>query len=241
VGIYGAANSIVERLAYIPDGISTAMYPSMVLLYQDSHQKAGDLFGQFFAYMIIMGLPIAIGITILAKPIIHLIYGTTYSGAVLLLQLLIWWLFITFLTMLQGWTLNAIHKEKESAHVAYVSTPLYVLLNLILIPKFNEVGIAISAIVSALISLGMFSFYIKRFLVRDSISGSILGRVITANLVMGAVVFALSDTPLYVSVPTGFFGYIALVIALKVLRPEELTYIKKLISQKLGIASTEDL
>jgi hypothetical protein len=58
---------------------------------------------------------------------------------------------------------------------------------------------------------------------------------------MGAVVFALSDTPLYVSVPTGFFGYIALVIALKVLRPEELTYIKKLISQKLGIASTEDL
>jgi O-antigen/teichoic acid export membrane protein len=239
VGIYGAANSIVERLTIIPDGVCTAMYPSMVNLFQDSAQKAGELFQRFFSYMIIIGLPIAIGITVLAKSIIHLIYGGTYSGAVLLLQLLIWWLFITFLTMLQGWTLNAIHKEKKGALVSYISTPLYVLLNLILIPNFKEVGVAISAIVSALVSMGMFSFFIKRFLVQHSLSGSILVRVIGANLLMGGIVFMLDEFPLYISIPSGVFSYIAMVIAFKLLRPDELTYIKKLIMLKLGLTTVE--
>ena len=97
---YGAANNLVERLMIIPDGICTAIFPTMAAVYQSSKEEANHLFQNYFLYLLLLALPLAIGVSILAKPIVNLIYGAEYQATALILQIMIWALFLIFLTTL---------------------------------------------------------------------------------------------------------------------------------------------
>jgi PST family polysaccharide transporter len=48
VGIYGAASTLVEKLAIIPDGVCSALFPTMAATYATSKSEAGALFRKFF-------------------------------------------------------------------------------------------------------------------------------------------------------------------------------------------------
>ena len=74
VGTYAAANGLVERLYNIPDSIGMAVFPTIAVLYSISRQEAGVLFRRVVSYAIMLGLPIAVGTTVLADPIVTLVY-----------------------------------------------------------------------------------------------------------------------------------------------------------------------
>jgi O-antigen/teichoic acid export membrane protein len=223
VGIYGAANNLVEKLIIIPDGICTAIFPTMASTYQASKNDAAHLFQRFFLYLFLLGLPIAIGTTILAKPIITLIYGTEYHASILILQVLAWWLFLTFLTMIQGYALGAIHQEKKAAIVPFITTPCYIILNLILIPRFREIGVGISSVAVAILSFIIHSIFIRKYLVVDNLlRNKLFIKMLIANILMGVFVFLFGKYNVFLSILIGVIIYSFTILFLRIVSSDDL-------------------
>ncbi|MBP7507590.1 MAG: flippase [Prolixibacteraceae bacterium] len=226
VGIYGAANNLVEKLLIIPDGICTAIYPTLAFLYSKSKDEAIELFQKFLFYLFLIGLPIAVAGTILAKQVILLIYGETYLSSVIILQILIWWLFSTFITSLLGWTLGAIHKEKKGAVVPFIVTPGYLVLNLMLIPFFKEMGVAIATLLMSIISAFLFAIFVRKHLVKEFISFQRVIKVLVSALIMGFFVYILKSFNLGIVVIAGGISYFVFLVIFRVIGLDDLEKIK---------------
>lgn len=226
VGHYGAANGLVEKLGVVPDGICTAFYPTMVAVYQRSAEEGGRLFKRFLFYMVLLGLPMSVGTTVLAKPIITLVYGPQYAEATLVLQILIWSLFVTFLTSLQSWTLGAIRREKLAAVVTIVSTLLTVGLSVILVPMHAEYGAAMAVLLSNATACVLLWFAIRRHLVARPSNAWQMGRTAGATAVMGAVCFFMRDLNIAIVMAACAGTYAAALWAVRVVTVDEIRVLR---------------
>lgn len=235
VGVFGAANNLVEKLWIISDGICTALFPALVSLYQKSQKDAVHLYSQYYEYLLMLALPIAIGTTILSKPIILLIYGQEYIAAVPVLQILVWWLFISFLSSIQSLTLNAIHLEKKSALVSIITTPLYITLNLLLIPTFQEKGTAWANLLSILCSFVLLTYFVKVHFVSMLISWNRLARITSSAALMGIIVYWLREWNLFISIIAGGVIYFSAALVLNVVDMNQLKKLKSIVLNKVGL------
>jgi O-antigen/teichoic acid export membrane protein len=235
VGQYGAASGLVDRLMIIQDGICTAFYPTMIRVYQRSPDEAGRLFSQFFGYMLLLGLPIAVGTTVLADPIISLIYGPNYRQAAWLLAILSWWLLSRFLTSLQSWAMGAIHRERLGGAVAVIATVSSVVLSIVLIPRFGGVGAAVAALLADVVMFILFSFFIRRHLVATTVDVRRVAKIVVAAAAMGAVCYSLRGWPVWMVVAVGAAVYAGAVWAVRILTPEELRLLEGLLLRRRGL------
>jgi O-antigen/teichoic acid export membrane protein len=207
VGAYGAASVLIDRLMILPDGICTAIFPTLSALHKNAPAEAAQLFKRYFEYLFLLGLPIAVGTSILAEPIVVLLFGRQYLAAIPVLRILSWGLFLSFFASLQSWTLGAIHHERKAALVAVIATPLGALLNLALIPYFHECGIAWASLFAALVYLVLLRHFIRRELVHPIMRWSRLVRLLVAGALMGLLVFSVRKLNLAVPLVVGTTSY----------------------------------
>jgi len=232
VGIYGAASMLVDRLMVIPDGIGTAIFPTMAHLHKNSKEEAVSIFRRFFLYLVLLGLPIALGITILAGPIINLMYGAEYKSATPVLQFLAWWLFFSFLTYIQSLALGAIHREKEAAKIRLGTAIFGVVLNFIFIIWLGVIGLAISSVATALIYCALLSRPIKKYLVKDLLNLKIFVKIIVANMVMAIFVALTLKYNVFLPIAAGAVSYASIIVFLGVARHAELNKLVKSIIKR---------
>jgi O-antigen/teichoic acid export membrane protein len=221
VGVYAAASGLVERLGTIPDGISTAVFPAMAALYIASRGDAGDLFRRVFSYQLMLALPIAVGTTVLAKPIILVIYGVGYLPSVAVLQLLAWWLFLAFLSMLFNYVLGAIHQERTVLRIAIAAAGVSVVVNAALIPLLGERGVAVAGIVSLAVTSLLSHLAIRKHLNPGYTSISLLARTASANVALGLLVYSLRDLNVLIPIVVGVAAYIPLLILCRAIERQE--------------------
>jgi len=79
VGWYNAAYNLVLGLRFIPGLIVTAVVPTMSYYYKTSKELLKSIYEKYFRYLIILGLPAAVGITLLSDKIILLVYGSKFT------------------------------------------------------------------------------------------------------------------------------------------------------------------
>ncbi len=236
VGTYGAASTLVERLAVIPDGASSALFPTLASLFQRSRAEAAVLYRRFFRYFLILAAPIAVGAMILSEPIVALIYGSRYEESPAVLAILGWGLFGTFFAQLQGWSVAAIHQEKRAFYVPFVATAVYLLMSALLIPRFGPVGLAAASLAMAGIHVLLYRFIIRAHLTAGSRGqrGLVL-RIVAANAVMAAVVLVARRWPVYLTIPLGAATYATAVVALRAVTPEEARDFVSRVRRRLGL------
>jgi O-antigen/teichoic acid export membrane protein len=240
VGTYGAANTLLEKIQVIPDGVCSALFPTLAATFMTSREEAAALYRRFFGYFFILGLPIAVGTGVLAEPIVLLIYGDRYQGSPLVLAILVWGLFATFFSLLLGWTLGAIHQEKRASYPPIVATALHLVAAVILIPRYQEVGLAVANVVLSVTTVVLFWVIIRAHLTARSIEFRIVWRVILANLVMGAATYAVRGWPVLVSIAVGAVTYAVMVLALRILSPKELKGLAGLIKGRFRKRPPDD-
>lgn len=225
VGVYSAAYYLIEKLFIIPDGICTAIFPTLAILHQKSHREAGELFKRFNLYMFLFGLPLAIGVMIIAEPIISLIYGTQYHDAVLVLQIMIWWFFLLCHNWIQTALLNAVHQEKVVIVNSIISSAAYIILNYLLILKYGALGAPIACVISATISILLLHRPVHNY-IAGGVSGDwVYMKIMFASLVMAGVLFLLRTFSIFLSAPVAAVSYVLMVLYLKILSKNELSVI----------------
>ena len=89
IGYYSAGQKIVQILYILPALFATAIFPQISrLIGQDNREKIRYLMEKSLGMMFMFALPATIGGIILAKPIINLLYGASYSASILNFQVL---------------------------------------------------------------------------------------------------------------------------------------------------------
>jgi len=235
VGIYGAANNLIEKLTVIPDGICTAIFPTMASIYLVSKIDAGKLFQRVFQYMILLGLPIAVGITVLAKQIISLVYGSTYMDSSLVLQILVWNYFVSFLVGLAGWSLGAVHQEKRTAIVMAVITILSIVFSFIFISKYKDLGFAISNLLVGVITLIVLLRLTRRFIIKEIILLKPVIYIVIMNLIMGATIYLTAKINFMLAVVLGIILYCTLAFAFRLLTKEDVKKFRDLFKNRMQL------
>jgi len=148
VGIYSAALRLSEVWYVIPMVIVSSVMPSFTEARAHSEELYYQRLQKLFTYLVRIAYLVAIPMTIIATPLITLLFGTQYSSAGPVLAVHIWAALFVFLGVARR-----IYSINEGLNIPVMfgtisGALINVLLNIILIPRYGALGAAIATIFS---------------------------------------------------------------------------------------------
>jgi len=234
VGWYGAAYRLVLVLLFIPATFNSAVFPLMSRFYVSSKNSLKFMFEKHFKYMLIIGFPIGIGITLLADRIILLIFGAEYVPSVIALKILIWAVVLIFARTAFERVLEAANRQIIVTEVFGVCALLNVILNLILIPKYSYIGAAVATLITDFAVFAL--IFVWSLKIGYSISNKqlveVISKVIAASLLMGIFIEYFRDQNLFILVFTATIIYFGLILLIKGLDKDDIRLLKNLFPEK---------
>lgn len=188
VGVYNAAYRIV--LVVITSGAFyfDAIFPVMSHYHRVDPARLKNLVTHTARLMAGAGVPIGIGGTWLAGPIMNVIYGERYAGSAGVFQIMIWTAVLIFFNMIYARGMWACNQQRAYVGIVAVQAAANIGLNLALIPLWGLRGAAASKVAAEL--LGLY-FYYRQFsrVVRVPLAPYLLKPVLAA-LVMSGLLYA---------------------------------------------------
>ena len=225
VGWYNAAFRITDALNFIPFIMVGVVFPAMSRLHASSRENLGLLYTKAAYYLFMIGLPIAVGITLLADRIILFVYSEQFLSAAAVLRILIWAELFVFMNFLAGYLLNAIDKPKLFTFSTGVTVIINIVLNYVLILKFSMVGAAIATAITHGLNFVLLSYFASRNNYAINWPKTIWKPAL-ASLVMAGVIYAMLGIHLFITIPAAGAAYLAVIVLLKGLTKQELEVIK---------------
>ena len=192
VGWYSIPIKITLALQFLPMAFMAALFPAMSEYFVSDRQKLARAFEKAIYYLMIISLPVAAGIIILAEPVILQVYTVEYLNSILPLKILMISLFFLFINFPVGYLLNACNKQVTNTVNMGVTVVISVVLNIVLIPRFSYVGAAIASLASTFIyfSLGMYWVpkiinYNRWYLIKNFL------KILLASVLMASIIYYL--------------------------------------------------
>lgn len=239
IGWYGTADQLFGTLLFIPTAFITAIYPVYSKLAVNDEEPLKALMSKSFDSMLLVGVPIGLGLFLIANPLVSLLYGAEFknSGPVLAAFGIV--LILTYLNMLVGQFLISIDKQRPWALVMAIATAATIPLDLWLIPWTNAVyangalGGAIAFIFTELAMLlcGIALLPSQTLGLRNVFAAL---RIFTAGLAMVGVVWWFGTAIIPIQVAIGGVVYLGLILLLRVVPNEDLEYLKAMVQQTIA-------
>jgi O-antigen/teichoic acid export membrane protein len=211
VGLYSVPSKTLNALLFIPMAFSASLYPAMSRYFVESKDKLKNIFEKGFIYLSAICVPIAVGIFILAEPIIFKAYTSEYQPSILALQILAPSLIFAFLTFPVGSLLNAGNKQKINTINMGIIMAINIALNLFLVPKMSFIGSAWSWFITNIIWFSLTIYWAAKLI--DYNKKLLIINFVKAMLsagVMGFAVFYLKDQ-IHILINIGLGGVVYIV------------------------------
>jgi O-antigen/teichoic acid export membrane protein len=152
VGIYQIAFKIINAIQFLPLAFMASLYPAMSAYWAANRDQLAITFERALNYLTIIALPISAGSIILADKIV-LIFKLGFTNAILPLELNMAALLFIFAAYPVGSLLNACDRQKINTINMGLTVLAGIILNLILIPRFQAVGASITVLASNILML----------------------------------------------------------------------------------------
>ena len=222
VGVYTAAATIVTALALLPQGIRTAVFPVLARRFRQDPASIGTVYLRVFKHLLVMALPIAAGISLLAGPIIDLIYPQEFEAAASVLRILVWSIVFYSLNILNSRVLIINNDQRLIARYLVVSLALNAALNVLLIPRLGLNGAAIAKVVASAAVFTQSEMATRRILSMPPLWRVSMRPALACALMSGLVLLS-ADLSLWLRIGIGGLVYFVSILALGVLSAKELT------------------
>lgn len=136
--------------AAISSFVFTAIIDSMRPLILDSKKRSAEQFNRnmsrLYSVIIYMGLGQSLVLTLLAKPIVLILYGEAYSPSIVILQIITWYSAFSYMGTVRNIWILAEEKQKHLWKINLSGAALNVIGNFILIPRLGASGAAIASV-----------------------------------------------------------------------------------------------
>lgn len=240
LGWYGTAYKFIDGLNVIPSSLTLALFPVLARLGQSEpkdHNRAvgpqgSDLAratGLALKMLLTLALPISVGTTLLADPIVRTFAGAAFlPHAAIALQVLIWFLPFSFANGLLQYVLIAADQQRFITACFAVSVAFNLTANLLLIPGWSYVGASSVTILSELVLLGLFSAAVQRHVGSVRLV-TLMWRPAAASMAMAPLVWALGGIAPILAVLGGAALYGAVFVALGGVTREERQILRRVV------------
>lgn len=233
VGWYSAAMNLFSTLMFVPTVIGTAIFPALSRMHTSDPERLNSVARRGFDLMFVVGVPIGLGVSVMAKPVVQLLYGNQFLESGHVLEILGFVLIFTYLNTFLGQLLVSMERTKGWNIVIFVSVLLTIPLDLVLVPWTHTnlgngaIGGALSFLFTeASMVLGAVLLMPKGLLTWPNIRTVILAFV--CGLLMMGVSSWLRDSFLLVPIAAGAVVYISTILLFRVVPREHLVVLKEI-------------
>lgn len=190
VGYYSAAYRLIEALHVVPVSLAGSLYPVFSTFHVSSKEALNSAYEISFKLLLIAGLPIAIGTTLLADRIVPLMYGSEFAPSIPALKILIWTIPPIFLSYIIGTLFSSINRQVLSLKINTFTTALNIVANLLLIPGYGFLGAAFATVLTYTTSFTLGFYFTSRLTCKIPLTGFAL-KLLAANVGMALFVLSL--------------------------------------------------
>jgi O-antigen/teichoic acid export membrane protein len=231
VGWYGASTVLFQTLMFLPVLVQTAWLPRLVAAFVDGRRELVKTARAPVELVLVISVPIAAGIAIVADPLIHAVYGPGFAQAVPVMIILAICVPAIYLNIILASVLLAAKRQAVWTVVMAGAAVFNPLLNLVMIPLTEQryhngaIGAAISLVLTELL-MDVFGFFLVG---REVFDGRMMKRCSLVALASAAMVgVALAARPLGTveSLAAGVATLLILVAALRIVRRDELEMVQ---------------
>jgi O-antigen/teichoic acid export membrane protein len=211
VGVYAVGFRLVEATQFLGAALAAAMLPWL------ARAERSGAFGVARGYALglkainALLLPIGLTLVLFARPIVDLLYGDSFSSAVLPLQMLGMMALMFGINAFASTSLVARDRPGAYARLLVPVIVLNVVLNLILIPSYGPDGAAFTAILSSVLLAGLGVWQVQVVIGRSDLVGAFAGPVL-GGAAMVAIVLA-AHLPWPIEAALGLITYAAVLAA----------------------------
>lgn len=248
-GLYSVALKYLDGLNIIPSVFTLAVFPLMSRFARQGNDNLLRTYTLSLRLLVLVSLPIAMIVTVLAEPLVWLVGGAQYinipetitifgreiaflGGSDLALQIIIWSIPIGFVNSVTQYVLIAVNQQHFLTRAFVIGVIFNVVGNLLLIPYLGYIGASIITILSEFSLL--IPFYIC---VRSNVGVvpwlSIFARPLVATAAMGAAVYLLTKVGinLWVAAALAVVVYVAALWLLGALHREEMMVLRRALAK----------
>jgi len=148
VGLYLSGYKFIELCTYFPDAFIYILFPFFVKKYIKDSGKLFFYYKKIIKLILLLIIPIVLGFYFYSSQIIKLVWGDKFLEAGRTLKILGFAPFFIFLSFLNANILVALNKEKLLFKIMLLSTVFNIASNLYFIPRYQEIGAAITTVAS---------------------------------------------------------------------------------------------
>ena len=237
VGWYGVPVQLFTAVLMVASVLATAWFPRLAATHVEGQAQLRSIARTAVGMAVVLSLPIAAGMAIISSPLIHLVYGSRFYGAVPVLALLAICVIPTFFNMLAYQVLLAEGRQLAWIKVVAVATFLNIGTNLILIPYFQARGNGAVGAALTLVATEVFesvgAIVLLPWLLRAEVL-SRLGRAALATLCMALAVLAVTPLGLAAEILVGVVAFIVPALILRLPTQDEIAEVRGLAGKLTG-------
>lgn len=221
VGWYNSAWKWFNALQIIPSYFTLALFPIISRAIKENMDAARRMYRTSLKLMLLLALPIAALTTFAAPLLIGLLGGREFlpQGAIAL-QIIIWSIPFGWLNSVTNYVLIALGMERMQPRAFTVAVSFNVIFNWLLIPRYSFVAAGVITILSEVVLLVVFAYYLRR-------RGAgvdwlqLAARPVLLTIIMLAVMWAGYQIHLLVALALGSATYLVGLVLLRVIDPQE--------------------
>ncbi len=141
VGLYTTAAAICGMWIFIPTAIIDSFQANIMEEKKSGNESRYILrLEQLYSFIIWMCLIVSLCVSVIAGPVVNLMYGSAYMGAVETLKILIWSETFSMIGTARGIWILCENKNRYVKYYLFVGTVINLTLNSILIPRLGING-----------------------------------------------------------------------------------------------------
>jgi len=233
VGWYGASYRLFDVMMFIPTIFSISVFPILARSWDDRDALA-RMAKKSLDFILLAGIPIAVGIFAFAPQIITVIFGIEgYQPSILVMRIFGVGLLLVYVDVILGTTLLAADKQRQLSMSAFAAIFLNVGLNIWLIPytqnRFGNggIGAGITTVVTEFFIMILMLSMMPPRLLRDS-SVVVQLKAVAAGCVMGLSIGLMNLVGFHwiVQGSVSLLVYGVMILALKAVSSSELALVQ---------------
>ena len=162
VGLYNAAFKPANAALLLSATSFVGLFPALSRTYVEGLEGFRELATRSLRLSAVLGVPMAVGGTLLAREIVNFLFGSAYVNAAAPLRILVWSALLTILAGSYRQALCASHHQNLDLRCTLASAGLNLCLAAFLIPRYGIVGAAEATAVAEGLAFALAWFYFTR-------------------------------------------------------------------------------
>ena len=152
VGLYSVSLTLAGAISIIPAAIIEGFRPDIMNSKVNDPQRYRQRLQQVYGSVFWVSICYCVFITLFARPIMQILYGSAYLGAVPSLALIVWYTSFSYFGSINNLYMVAEGKARWVQVTTLSGALTNIVLNALLIPRFEIVGAAAASLLTQIIT-----------------------------------------------------------------------------------------